>query len=46
MDYPQKVTKTLYDNNGFIADDFNDPEMREMYDDLKVNRLQYEELFR
>ena len=46
MDYPQKVTKTLYDNNGFIADDFNDSEMRELYDDLKVNRLQYEELFR
>ena len=46
MNHPQKVTKILYDNNGFVADDFNDPEMRDMYDDLKINRLQYEELFR
>jgi hypothetical protein len=40
-----KITKILYDRSGFIADNFHDEEMRDLYRELNDNTKEYEELF-
>lgn len=40
-----KITKILYDRSGFVADNFHDEEMRDLYRELNDNTPEYEELF-
>ena len=43
--YCRKITKLLYDDGGFVANYFNDPEMVAMYDELMKDEEWYKELF-
>ena len=45
MEYSREITKRLYDKHGFIADNFHDPQMCKLYNDLTVNNEEYESLF-
>lgn len=40
-----RITKILYDKCGFVADNFHDEEMRDLYRELNDNTPEYEELF-
>lgn len=46
MEYSREITKRLYDKHGFIADNFHDPQMCRLYNDLTINSEEYEKLFR
>lgn len=46
MEFSQDITRILYDNCSFIADNFVDPKKKSLFNDINVHREDYEKLFR
>lgn len=45
MEYSKEITRVLYDNCGFVADNFFDSTKKGMFNELNVNRDEYNNLF-